>query len=86
MCAHGEDVFKVLRRILRMRKFKRAMAFALSACMVASMVTGCGSSDDKDTSSGDDTATTEATSGDDAGKEDSGAGRRRCYQCMGIHR
>ncbi len=74
MCAHGEDVFKVLRRILRMRKFKRAMAFALSACMVASMVTGCGSSDDKDTSSGDDTATTEAASGDDAGKEDSGAG------------
>ena len=56
-----------------MRKFKRAMAFALSACMVASMVTGCGSSDDKDTSSGDDTATTEAASGDDAGKDDGAA-------------
>jgi len=72
-----------------MRKLKKAAAIALSAAMVASMVTGCGGSNDSssDTSSSsddsaattaassDDTATTEAadSGSDDAGSDDAGS-------------
>jgi len=64
-----------------MRKLRRAAAIALSAAMVASMVTGCGSSsDDSNTSSSDDSATEAATTAaaddsadtaDDASSDDS---------------
>ncbi|MCR5544691.1 MAG: ABC transporter substrate-binding protein [Eubacterium sp.] len=57
-----------------MRKFKRAMAIALGACMVASMVTGCGSKSDTSSDSGSDDATTEAAaSTDDADTDDAGS-------------
>ncbi len=46
-----------------MRKMRRVAAVALSACMVASMVTGCGGSDSSSTST-DDTAATEAAADD----------------------
>jgi len=55
-----------------MRKFKRVAAIALSAAMVASMVTGCGGSSD-DTSSSDDSGATEATTAaasDDTASDD----------------
>ena len=55
---------------------RRVAAVALSAAMVASMVTGCGSSSDSsttDTSSTDDTATTDTDATEGGEKKDNTA-------------
>ncbi len=65
-----------------MRKMKRALALALSATMLASMVAGCGSSSDSDSTTAADNTDTVDVSTDDGGDDatatdDSGSGESK---------
>ena len=54
-----------------MKKFKRAIALALSACMMASMVTGCGGGNDTSSSSSDDSEADVTATADDSSDDTS---------------